>query len=152
MSAEENTASTGGFLEETQQRRKTIMIVDDESSVRNALAEILEDEGYQAVVVRNGREALSYLHECSELPCLILLDMLMPELSGVEFLSRLHEEPALAEIPVVTMSGSFYLAQETHVLGATDYLLKPFDITELLTTVTRVCSRGSITPGLNGAA
>ncbi len=140
LSAYENTAIAGQSMEEMPRRTQTIMIVDDESGIRGVLAEILEDEGYQVVAVRNGREALTYLHQHAELPCLILLDMLMPELSGVQFLTCLHDEPALAKIPVVAMSGNLHLAQQSPILGAADYLLKPFDLPELLSTITRVCS------------
>ncbi len=140
MTFYDNTGVTDGYMEDTQRRGRTIMVVDDESSIRSAIADILEDEGYEVVVVRNGMEAINYLHANSPLPCLILLDLIMPEVSGVEFLNRQHNEPALAEIPVIAMSGDFYLAQQTPVLGVADYLVKPFDVDELLTTVTRVCA------------
>ncbi|HSH82334.1 MAG TPA: response regulator [Herpetosiphonaceae bacterium] len=140
MSFHENTGVSDGYMEETRRRDRLIMVVDDESSIRSAIADILEDEGYEVVVVRNGKEAMNYLHANSPLPCLILLDLIMPEVSGVEFLNRQHSEPMLAEIPVIAMSGDFYLAQQTPVLGVADYLLKPFDVDELLTTVTRVCA------------
>ena len=139
MSSMESPGITDPLMEATQQRDKTVMIVDDESGIRGALAGILEDEGYEVVVVRNGLEAINHLHQSDKLPCLILLDMIMPEVSGVEFLSQQHSEPALAGIPVVVMSGNLYLAQQTHILGVTDYLLKPFDVDELLSTVTRIC-------------
>lgn len=128
------------LMAEEQGRNKTVMIVDDESSISSALTDILEDEGYQVVVVSNGQEALTYFHGNATLPCVILLDMIMPEVSGVEFLNRKQNEAALADIPIIAMSGDFYLAQQTPLLGAADYLIKPFDIEELLATVTRVCS------------
>jgi len=140
MTIHENIGITDLPAAATQGRNKTIMIVDDESSISSVLTDILEDEGYQVVVVRNGLEALTHLHVDSPLPCVILLDLIMPECSGVEFLSRRQTEPALADIPVIAMSGDFYLAQQTPHLGATDYLIKPFDVDELLTTVTRVCA------------
>jgi len=140
MTIFENIGITDLPAAATQGRNKTIMIVDDESSISSVLTDILQDEGYQVVVVRNGLEALTQLHVDSMLPCAILLDLIMPEVSGVEFLSRRQNEPALADIPVIAMSGDFYLAQQAPLLGATDYLIKPFDVDELLTTVTRVCA------------
>ena len=117
---------------------KPILIVDDERSIRGVLADILADEAYQVVAVRNGREALDYLHHSAALPGLILLDMLMPGGSGVEFLSCQQQEPALATIPVVAMSSCLHLAQQTHVLGVAEYLVKPFQLADLLSTITRV--------------
>ena len=140
MTVHENTGITDRFMEDMQRPEKTIMIVDDESSIRSALTDILEDEGYQVVVVRNGLEAITYLHNNSKLPCLILLDLIMPEVSGVEFLTRQQSEPMLASIPVIAMSSNMYLAQQTPILGVADYLLKPFDLGELLSTVTRLCA------------
>lgn len=127
-------------MEEAHQRTQRIMIVDDESGIRRVLTDLLEDEGYRVVAVRNGSEALNHLHTNVDLPCLILLDMLMPEVSGVEFLSRLHAEAGLAHIPVVAMSGNLYLAQMSDALGAADYLPKPFDVEEVLSMVTRICA------------
>ena len=128
-------------MEERPQWAKPILIVDDEAGTRGSLAEILEREAFHVIAVCNGREALRYLRQCAELPVLILLDMLVPEVSGVEFLSRQRHEPALAMIPVVAMSDCLYLAQQTHVLGAADYLVKPFDAAELLSTITRILWR-----------
>src|ERR687886_820537 len=96
---------------------KTILVVDDEARVRSALTQLLEDEGYQVAVVRNGQEAIDYLAQSATAPCLILLDLMMPELSGVQFRTYQQRHAALARIPVVAMSASLYLAQAVEVLG-----------------------------------
>lgn len=118
---------------------KTILIVDDERSIRNALADLLEDEGYAVAVVRNGQEAITFLQQAAEQPCLILLDMMMPEMTGLQFRRHQQAHPALADIPVVAMSANLHLAQAAQVLGVTDYLQKPFDLPTLLSAVVRNC-------------
>lgn len=117
----------------------TILIVDDEHSIRSALAQLLEEEGYAVAVVRNGQDALRYLELTNQPPCLILLDMMMPEMSGLQFRREQQEHAALANIPVVAMSANLHLAQAAQVLGVTDYLQKPFDLNDLLSAVVRNC-------------
>ncbi len=134
-------------MQQTNDAGKTILVVDDEVRVRGVLEQLLEDEGYQVAVVRNGKEAIEYLEQNTTAPCLILLDMMMPEMTGVEFLTHQQSNATLANIPVVAMSASLYLAQNTDVFGVTEYIHKPLDFPELLSIVTRHC--GSGTP-LNG--
>jgi CheY-like chemotaxis protein len=122
---------------------KTILIVDDESSIRSVLAELLEEEGYHVAVVRTGQEAIDYLNSGETQPCLILLDMLMPEMTGLEFRRLQQEQPQLAEIPVIAMSANLHVAQAAQVLGVNDYLQKPFDLQTLLSTVVRNCGVAS---------
>ncbi len=121
---------------------KTILIVDDERSIRSALADLLEDEVFSVAVVRNGQEAITYLEQATERPCLILLDMMMPEMTGLQFRRHQQEHPALADIPVVAMSANLHLAQAAQLLGVTDYLHKPFDLPTLLSAVVRNCGSG----------
>jgi CheY-like chemotaxis protein len=134
-------------MQQTNDAGKTILVVDDEVRVRGVLEQLLEDEGYQVAAVRNGKEAIEYLEQNTTAPCLILLDMMMPEMTGVEFLTHQQSNATLATIPVVAMSASLYLAQNADVFGVTEYIHKPFDFPELLSIVTRHC--GSGTP-LNG--
>ncbi len=130
-------------MQQTNATDKTILVVDDEARVRSALTQLLEDEGYQVAVVRNGKEAIDYLEQSTTAPCLILLDMMMPEMSGVQFRTHQQSNPVLANIPVVVMSASLYLAQSADVLGVAEYIHKPFDIDALLSIVTRHCGYGN---------
>ena len=125
--------------------RQAILIVDDEPSIRSALAQLLEEEGYEVAVVRNGREAILYLERTVHPPCLILLDMMMPEMSGLQFRREQQEHAGLADIPVIAMSANLHLAQAAQLLGVTDYLQKPFNIGDLLSAVVRNC--GPTPPG-----
>jgi CheY-like chemotaxis protein len=122
---------------------KTILIVDDESSIRSVLADLLEEEGYHVAVVRTGQEAIDYLLRTETQPCLILLDMLMPEMTGLQFRRLQQEQLELAEIPVIAMSANLHVAQAAQLLGVHDYLQKPFDLPTLLSTVVRNCGTAS---------
>ncbi len=105
---------------------ETICIVDDEPAILNTLSSILEDEGYQVVVAKSGVEGLKVVR--SESPDLVILDIWMPEMDGLETLKRLRAQfPALL---VVMMSGhgSIETAVKATKLGAYDYLEKPLDL------------------------
>ncbi len=105
---------------------ETILIVDDEPAILNTLSSILEDEGYQVIVAKSGLEALKVVR--SESPDLVILDIWMPEMDGLETLKRLRAQ--FPGILVVMMSGhgSIETAVKTTKLGAYDYLEKPLDL------------------------
>ena len=81
----------------------TILVVEDEEESRQALMQLLELEGFKVVGASNGAEAMDYL-SVSELPCLIILDLLMPVMSGRQLRAALLQAPDLAIIPVVVVS------------------------------------------------
>jgi CheY-like chemotaxis protein len=82
------------------------MVVDDDATIRHALAELLIDDGHEVVSVENGREALARLRDGSPRPCLILLDLMMPVMSGHEFLDHRSKDPELAGIPTVVITAA----------------------------------------------
>jgi CheY-like chemotaxis protein len=116
----------------------SILVVDDDPDVRDSLTEILGDEGYRVAGVRNGREALAYLHE-QRRPSLILLDMMMPEMDGWKFRVEQQKSPELAPIPVVLLSAHGNVREAALALGAADYLRKPLRIESLLEIADRYC-------------
>ncbi len=104
----------------------TICVVDDEPSILNTLSSILEDEGYQVTLAKNGAEALKIIQ--TELPDVVFLDIWMPELDGLEVLTRVRE--LFPSMMVIMMSGhgSVETAVKATKLGAYDYLEKPLDL------------------------
>ena len=104
----------------------TICIVDDEPSILNTLSGILEDERYQVTIAKTGGEALKVIQ--MEVPDVVLLDIWMPELDGLEVLKRVREQ--FPHIMVIMMSGhgSVETAVTATKLGAYDYLEKPLDL------------------------
>ena len=105
---------------------ETICIVDDEPAILNTLSSILEDEGYQVIVAKSGVEGLKVVR--SDSPDLVMLDIWMPEMDGLETLKRLRAQ--FPGILVVMMSGhgSIETAVKATKLGAYDYLEKPLDL------------------------
>ena len=104
----------------------TICVVDDEPSILNTLSSILEDEGYQVALAKNGEEALKVIQ--MEPPDVVILDIWMPELDGLEVLTRVRE--LFPSMMVIMMSGhgSVETAVKATKLGAYDYLEKPLDL------------------------
>ncbi len=120
--------------------RQTILVADDEAAHRELVKGILEDEGYGVRCAENGREALALIRK--ERPGLILLDLLMPVMSGYEFLRHLWADPELENIPTVVVSA----AHEPHRAGTVGFLPKPIQVADLLAMVGRM-SRANLTYG-----
>jgi CheY-like chemotaxis protein len=116
----------------------TILIVDDNQAIREVLVEILEDEGYPAVTVTNGEEALAFLEQHPSGVRLIVLDLTMPKLSGWGFLQARRSRPDLLTIPVLVLSA--YPGTAATVIGGprVSYLAKPWDSTTLRREIERL--------------
>jgi two-component system, chemotaxis family, sensor histidine kinase and response regulator PixL len=124
---------------------QTVLVVEDDETVRQGLAVVLEQAGYVVVTAANGREALTYPR--SHLPpALILLDMMMPAADGWHFM-RLRARDALASVPVLIMTAIGVASQEWATsLGVVGYLRKPVAEDELVEAVGATLAR------LSGAA
>jgi two-component system, chemotaxis family, chemotaxis protein CheY len=117
---------------------QTVMIVEDDDAIRDAMQMIVEAEGYRAVVARNGKEALDYLRSrTDEHPCLILLDLMMPEMNGWEFLELRKKSDVITAIPVIVVSAT---SRGKMPGNATKVLRKPVDIEQLLQHIDQFCS------------
>jgi CheY-like chemotaxis protein len=106
-----------------------VLIVDDETDIREAIAELLAEEGYDVEGARDGAEALTKARRCH--PSLVLLDLMMPGMNGWEFRAKQRGDPELAAIPVVVLSA---LGRVPGV-DAAGFLQKPFELDDLLTAV-----------------
>lgn len=105
---------------------ESILIVDDEIAILNSLSQILEDEGYQVMVAKSGQEALKII--VNETPDLVLLDIWMPELDGLETLKRLREQAPRLQVMMMSGHGSIETAVKAIKLGAYDYIEKPLSL------------------------
>ena len=117
---------------------KTILIVEDDSDVRESLAVFLEGEGYSVVEAEHGKEALRCLRSSTDF-CLILLDLFMPVMNGWAFRAEQLRDPALATIPVIVISADAGTPQKATALGAVDSMVKPIEFDRLLQAVTSYC-------------
>lgn len=109
-----------------------LLIIEDERTTRDSLAELLGKNGREIIGAADGQEALERLAEIPR-PCLILLDLAMPRMNGWEFLQRQLADPAIANIPTIVLSGS------TLPAGAKHQLAKPVDVDRLLALVDQYC-------------
>jgi CheY-like chemotaxis protein len=123
-----------------QRYRGDVMVVEDDHAIREALRELLEDEGYRVTQASNGAEALARLRE--DRPGLILLDLMMPVMDGWEFRNAIQRDPQLSSIPVVILSADHAVAQRAGSLRVQGWLSKPFQLDQLLRTVQRYAAPG----------
>ncbi len=125
--------------------KSTILIVEDNAGTRQPLARLLRYEGYETLCTKDGEEALEALRFMR--PSLILLDLLLPIMDGVEFLKVMRKNSRWEDIPVIVWSGASSdhpSVQAAHQLGARDYFVKAhFTMEQLLTSIRRHLETGS---------
>lgn len=116
-----------------------ILVVEDDTAIREALCDLLEGEGYTVATVPHGQAALTYLHQGLQQPCLILLDLLMPVMNGYDFRRIQQQDAHLAQIPVVVLSAQSLSDHEARGMQVAFYLRKPVSLDQLLTIVDSYC-------------
>jgi CheY-like chemotaxis protein len=112
-----------------------VLIVDDDADIVMMLVQVLQDEGY-AVRAAVGEEALALA--VADQPDVILLDIMMPGMDGVEVCRRLRANPRSARAPVIAMSASHRLRERASQMDVDGLLAKPFDLDELLANIERL--------------
>ena len=120
--------------------RPVVMVVDDDFRVCQLFERILGEEGYSVVTATSGEEALTVAAEAA--PDLVVLDIVMPGMGGVATLRELHRRGVRAAVIMLTAQGSVETAREAMMLGAWDYVTKPFSL-EFLKGVLREGLRSS---------
>jgi two-component system nitrogen regulation response regulator NtrX len=118
--------------------KKSILIIDDEIRIRNSLKEILEDEGFTVSVASDGYEGLKIAEE--ELPNLVLLDIWMPGIDGIEVLSKLRENLPQIQVIMISGHGTIETAVKATRLGAYDFIEKPLSLEKVILTVNNALS------------
>ena len=121
----------------------TILVVDDEESLREVVSRKLQTEGYKCVLVTNGEDALTAMS--TQHFDLVLSDIKMPGMSGMELLSHIREENADMAVIMLTAVSSMETAVEAMKLGAYDYVIKPFETDDLVMRVSRALERNRLT-------
>ncbi len=116
---------------------RTVLVVEDDPAIRELVADLLADEGYAVLQAENGRQGLRLARELT--PSVIMVDQVLPEMTGLEVLERLHAQLATRHIPVILVSGlAQTLRDGDH--EADRVLSKPFDIDALLAHVDTLAS------------
>jgi CheY-like chemotaxis protein len=116
--------------------KKTIMVVDDDADVRDAVTGLLEGHGYAVIPASNGQEALDEL-KAGEKPSLILLDVMMPIMDGQAFTAEQQADPELADIPVVVFTAFATALDKMKDMKSFARIEKPVQAEQLLDSVDR---------------
>lgn len=125
-------------MQRAQERVETVvtkvLIVDDEAGIRESLADIFEDEGYEVATAAHGGFAMEALGD-EALPCVVILDLLMPVMDGNQVYERMQGDPRLAGVPVIITTSDPSLAPSGLLI-----MKKPINLERLLATVDQICS------------
>jgi len=111
----------------------TILVVDDESTISQALSGILSDEGYETLTAPNGYEALKLIEE--QAPDLVLLDVWMPGMDGIETLQEIKRTNPFLQVIIISGHGTIETAVKATKLGAYDFIEKPLSIEKVVVTI-----------------
>ncbi len=115
---------------------KTILVIEDDRTIRNTIKLILELEGYKVLLAADGREGLNLLSDVPA-PCLILLDLMMPVMTGWEFIEALEADQVLMAIPVVVVTAFSEKAEK--VKSERKVIKKPLEFDTLLAVANEYC-------------
>lgn len=115
-----------------------VLVVDDDAAIRDMVTMALQDEGYE-VVTAVGAQALAIARALS--PAVILLDIMMPDMDGIEVSRRLRADPATRNIPIIAMSATTVLSETASAMRADERLPKPFELEQLSDLVARYVGR-----------
>ncbi|MBA3820902.1 MAG: response regulator [Deltaproteobacteria bacterium] len=122
----------------TSSAQNHILIVEDDVDLREAICDVLTEAEYQVTGASDGHEALEALRAPgAPRPCVILLDLMMPVMSGYEFRDAQKADPDLADIPVVVMSARWSGKDE---IDADEFIPKPIEVDRVLAALRRLCS------------
>jgi CheY-like chemotaxis protein len=118
-----------------------ILVVEDDPDIRESVVEILEDDGHVVTSAGDGREALDRLQSASPAPDLILLDLMMPVMSGYQFREEQLKLPAFASIPVLIVTADVNARSKVESLQVAGFVQKPLKIQPLLDLVNQLVSK-----------
>lgn len=117
--------------------KRTILVVEDDTDIRESVVEYLDIMGFKMLGASNGQEALDYLKSNNEQPDIILLDLMMPIMDGFAFREAQLKDTRLAQIPVLIMSADGNVQEKKSRVGAMGYLKKPVDLDDLISEIER---------------
>ena len=135
---EERTDALGG----RNRPSKRVLVIEDDANILLSLEFVLEREGYEVRSATSGREGLAAMRR--DRPDLVILDLMLPDLSGYEVCQQARREPALAETPILVLTARAQDAERQKGLqsGASEYVTKPFRVADLVERVARLIHAG----------
>lgn len=130
------------MIAETERKRR-VLVVEDEDSIAIALDYLITREGYVYDRLANGGDAMTHIRRTH--PDLVLLDVMLPEVSGYEICQEMRLDPSLADVKILIMTarGSAIEPRKGLALGADGFIAKPFDLKELRNQVRRLLEAGT---------
>jgi CheY-like chemotaxis protein len=120
-----------------------VLVVDDDTEIRETIVDVLEDAGFEAVGASDGIEALAHLRDDEDRWCVVLLDLMMPNMDGRAFRAEQLQDPALSPIPVVIVSARNDVAEAAADLNVAAHVTKPVRLKALVELVDQFCSRSA---------
>jgi DNA-binding response OmpR family regulator len=115
----------------------SVLVVEDDTATRQLLATCLQMEGFNVQTATNGEEGLEQMRQ--RVPCVVLLDLMMPVMSGEQFRCAQLKDPSLARVPVVCISAMYDARERAKHIKAAACINKPFDILEVVDVVREQC-------------
>lgn len=120
--------------------RKKILIADDNENIRDALTYLLEDEGYELFLAKDGKDTLKKVKE--HRPDVLFLDIMMPEINGYDVCKAIKGDPALKQTYIIILTAKGQVAEQERgkEAGADEYIVKPFSPMDILTKIKSILS------------
>jgi DNA-binding response OmpR family regulator len=128
-------------MELTSMEQKKILIADDNENIREALTYLLEDEGYQLWLAKDGAETIEKVREFR--PDILFLDIMMPEINGYDVCQVIKSDPVLKNTYVIMLTAKGQVAEQERgkEVGADEYVVKPFSPMEILTKIKNILDK-----------
>jgi DNA-binding response OmpR family regulator len=121
---------------------KKIMVVDDEPDILLTVSQTLEMFGYEVVKATDGQDCIDKLNNMTPTPDLLLLDIMMPDVSGWDVAAKIKENPNWKDIPIVFLTAKGdTMSVGMGNLAAVDYIVKPFDVKDLKNRVEKILNQ-----------
>lgn len=118
---------------------KKIMVVDDEPDILSTVGQMLELNGYEVIKASDGKDCINKLYKLSINPDLIVLDIMMPDVSGWDLAAKLKENTKFKDIPIVFLTAKGDpMSVSMGGLTAMDYIVKPFDVKDLIVRIKKI--------------
>ena len=120
-----------------------ILVVDDDPEIRETMIEVLQEAGYHAVGAADGIEALAQLRDRDDRWCVVLLDLMMPNMDGRTFRIEQLQDPGIAPIPVVVVSAMSDVREAAEEMKVAAHVMKPVRLADLVKIVDQFCPRAA---------